>query len=849
MICGEVDMSRKNGANRVIFLYLTAAFFVFFLVVVPYSSGKSLASASEWSSIITENAGLLSLPADWKIISRDETTERGPGSGFAFNVQQVLYAEPETSADFGISLQVFSIWSSDPEGRVASLPPELLEQAGEDLAGGLINGRYGYARRLDREVLQTHIVGIPVTTWCVDASEGSGIRYKCVTLFHGEKLVLALGRYLPDHEVLWSRQFEDIVNKWVSSLTLTPAPMPEALMVEVPLPEMAQTMDIISLADKPVPTVSEHFSDVTPAAVVTAVQVPPEEGVEEEILESFPPVYYGIPAALIFVGLLAARIVGKRRNNNGRLASFQKIVPVPITAEELRTDNASSSRSSSSTAEEKQLSDLSAAEAPVASNSTEGEAQMEIEEASQEIVETDNDCDFNVDVGHGENNVPTNAVPEDLPAAEKRVSSHPFDRICPEDMELPPLSSTYDDPDRPSVWEEISTATDTLVQSVPEEAGFEKVYTLINQALEILESYKDMMPAPRYYSNMPETPSVYTLQTKSKNVVEKEPPNLSPISTNAGEFQFGDNMAEAPDPYGLKWLYICAFALMTIADVTVAVLFAQISNAELLLSQLWETIPVLLENTFILMGASCLLALAIRFTILRRPMHRGGLHLLASMLSVALGTSLFSLGTLYFLSVLPGIGIMQACALTVSFYLSYRTLIYRYVDDSEEESETVEIRTAAKPERAATIQERTVFHEETKADVADRKEEFASVSDRHSDNFFRELEASFGTSYILDLLEDEVRNALENEEGSLQLIRARDVSPDCPILKFCCNTLINLIQTGRYHIGRGILSNEGQELLDLFNHIANRLLRSECDISGEVLGYSDLIQRCIREQG
>lgn len=983
-------MSRRNGANRAAFPYLVMVLFIFFSVVALFSSKKSSAFESAWISVATENAGLLSLPAEWMVISRDEATERSPGEGFAFNVQQVLYAEPEgTSTDLGASLQVFSIWNSDPEGRVASLPPEILEQAGEDLVGGLINVRYGHVRQLNRNMLKTHFDDIPVTTWSTDASETSDVRYKCVALFHGEKLVLVLGRYLPDYETLWSKQFDDIVNRWVSSQALTPGPMPEALMAAISLPDMTvaalspktpattQTLDIVSIEDAP--AAAELSSDISSAVAAVAVETPSEEGV----LDGLSPLYYGVPsllAVLVFGGMLVGKIAGKHRSHSGRLSSFQDIVPVPITPEELTIKKIIPSSSSLSSAVTNTPSpDFDAAETSATpepeETSTDVEVEMKVEEALKETEaadeiqdeyddefepprsilmrcglgikklfsftgrvpqELDEDTDEvgddpDIDVQYGETpeekKAPINVVfeerpteekpaiakplsdwretaeaplltqvnsenddeslavsvepvekcitgsqeealpekaacmdsPEDEkeekrsmeePEAEKNISSHPFDRIRPEDMELPPLSSTYDDPSHPSVWEETPTTTETLVQSVPEEAGFEKVYTLINQALDILESYKDVMPAPRYYSNMPETPatpSVPLLREKTKNVVEKESPNVSAVPVDAGESQF-DLMAETPDPYGLKWLYICAFALMTIADVTVAALAAQISNAELLLSQLLESIPVLLENDFILMGASCLLALGVRFAILRHPMHRGGLHLLVSTLSVAFGTSAFALGTLFSLSILPHMGIMQGCALAVSFYLSYRTLIYRSIDDVEEEH-AAEDPATENPETAVNPQEQTTSHKEMETDDAEREEEFIAVSIQHSDDLFKELETSFGTSYVLDLLEDEVHNAMENEKGSLQLIRARDIAPDCPILKLCCSTLINLMQTGRYHIGHGILSSEGQELLNLFAHITGRLLRSGYSTSEELRKDLDLMQRCVQERG
>jgi hypothetical protein len=108
------------------------------------------------------------------------------------------------------------------------------------------------------------------------------------------------------------------------------------------------------------------------------------------------------------------------------------------------------------------------------------------------------------------------------------------------------------------------------------------------------------------------------------------------------------------------------------------------------------------------------------------------------------------------------------------------------------------------------------------------------------------LEALWGQSLVLDTLKEEVLKVMELKEGT-PVLQTQDVAPDYFILQLCCRILLNMLQTGRYHIGKGILSNEGQELVKLFDRI--NVLRTQKAYSSYEEAKKDaaFLQFCVRE--
>ncbi|MDR3264748.1 MAG: hypothetical protein LBT15_01935, partial [Synergistaceae bacterium] len=104
---------------------MRAVFFCAFLIALfcgplrafaasePGGAGEQNRIEENWISIPTDSAGPLSLPFGWKVISKDALPERRPESESAGEImRQVLHAQPENaSADGGVALQVFSLWS------------------------------------------------------------------------------------------------------------------------------------------------------------------------------------------------------------------------------------------------------------------------------------------------------------------------------------------------------------------------------------------------------------------------------------------------------------------------------------------------------------------------------------------------------------------------------------------------------------------------------------------------------------------------------------------------------------------------------------------------------------------
>ena len=234
--------------------------FIFLLLtqnkVFVNASPVDFASAVDpqnWLRIPTQNAGSLSLSPKWILVSKDAPVEQESSAGQTLHVQQALYAESNRALDPKRAiLQIFVVWNANEEGTLP-FSDDLLGGTSGDLIAALIDARYGNVEIVDQGFLRTDLEDLSVTTYGVESlpaeetlesRESRGqkepqqdFRYKCTSLFCGEKLVLALVKYFPEDEEHWRGEFETLLNAWVSSLTLTPRPLATAPMIAVSLPE------------------------------------------------------------------------------------------------------------------------------------------------------------------------------------------------------------------------------------------------------------------------------------------------------------------------------------------------------------------------------------------------------------------------------------------------------------------------------------------------------------------------------------------------------------------------------------------------------------------------------------
>jgi hypothetical protein len=278
---------------------LASFVFVLFFVVQSWAS-EGIASiefvsadvhaqnTANWQQILTQNAGVLSLPSGWDVVSKDDPTERKLDAERMFHVQQVLYAKSKKLLeDQGASLQIFSIWNADKEGKILPLPSDILENTSRNLVAALIDARYGNVRTLTREVVETDLENLFVTTYGVESlgiggnsedqykKEGAreNLRYKCASLFYGEKLILVLVKYFPTDEGYWRRELETLLDTWVATLTFTPRPLAEMSEAAVSLPALpvsgAPEADPLSIQAQPVFTPSLDISSADSAVVVS----------------------------------------------------------------------------------------------------------------------------------------------------------------------------------------------------------------------------------------------------------------------------------------------------------------------------------------------------------------------------------------------------------------------------------------------------------------------------------------------------------------------------------------------------------------------------------------------------
>ena len=197
-------------------------------------------ASSELLQVDTQSAGSLSLTPEWGVVSKDELPERNLISDWVLNVQQVLYARAEhSSADPDAVLQIFAIWGADRDGNEKPLPEDILKTC-ENFVARLIGERYGNVSELGENIVETALENLSVATYEAEFSpenEGrTGPRYKCTSLYRGEKLVLVMLKYKPEFEGYWHGQLETLLNTWVGSLALTPTPAPAMAALEASLP-------------------------------------------------------------------------------------------------------------------------------------------------------------------------------------------------------------------------------------------------------------------------------------------------------------------------------------------------------------------------------------------------------------------------------------------------------------------------------------------------------------------------------------------------------------------------------------------------------------------------------------
>ncbi|MDR1977589.1 MAG: hypothetical protein LBQ42_02530 [Synergistaceae bacterium] len=621
-----------------------------------------------WLRIPTQNAGLLSLPSGWDLVSKDDPTERGFDADRTFHVQQALYAKSNTTlGGRGAALQIFAIWNADKEGRIFPLPADILEKTNGDFIADLIDARYGNVRKLTQEVVGTDLEDLSVATygvefpWAGKSSEdqesegrvpGEDFRYKCASLFCGEKLVLVLVKYFPEYEEYWRKQLETLLNTWVASLTLTPRPLAEISNLRVSLPA---SPPLIAQDESPLPPQrpASSFQD-SPDVVVSqeasqenmglAQAEPSKDAVlphsetaapapRENLVSSF--VLYAGSALLTLVMLFVCvgRIFDWRRKKQeeSMLADFTPDVLLlegetaleEETTETIGARQGAENRDSQNDLDREILDEGNFIQKILDENfypENKDEDQGEDEDVAaiplpdEKIDEYEDGYEYDGRDEYHESDDDTKDFRQDFRQEENGDKESDFDWLKAEELILPFVDDAYD----------FKTRRDPL----PEELGFDRVYSLLNQALVSIDTTK-----------------VATTPFTSDKRLQPAVPNLS------------------------------------------------------------EAVEVL-------------------------------------------------------------------------------------------------------------------------------------------DN----LEAVLGPSFVLETLKGEVLKALELKEGT-PILQTKDVAPDYFILKLCCGTLLNMLQTGRYHIGKGILSNEGQELVDLFERINGLRAQKAYSSHEEAEKDAAFVRFCVRELG
>ena len=614
--------------------FALAAFLFFLCCETGILASEAFLPEQDWLQIRTQNAGSLSLPRGWDVVSQDEPAEQSPDADVIYNVQQALYARTvENSADNQAVLQVFSIWGADKEGKVLPLPADILNGASGDFVAGLIDARYGNVAKLAQDLIKTDLEDLSVATYGVDISpsetgrmEGA-LRYKCASLFYGEKMVLVLVRYIPDYEEYWHGQFESLLNDWVASLTLTPQPIAEKTKIQIALPE--ELISVGTAKEPPYPVMPLSGDGIASGAAFFVSTFAP--AVEPLTVSSLPLAIHESPDISIqpvSVMQNSPAAAGKNPTSSfllyagAALLAFVSVFLFWVKFADWRTRKREDSLSMDlpeSTSKE--------ADVPIAEKNTVLDANpspfSEEEEKQTALIKTE-PLEMETFSFHSEEHleegpfIPLTKENEDFQenTRERETDvSRAYELIPTEDFEF-----------------QSSDDSDVGSEDFTSEAGFDRVYSLLNQALNSIESPKVLAPAFLDAASEPKTSAAV--------------PNLK------------------------------------------------------------ETIDV-----------------------------------------------------------------------------------------------------------------------------------------------WTDLENTLGSSFVLDTLKNEILKTLELKEGTPPILQTRDVPPDCFVLKLCCEKIADLLQTGRYHIEKGILSNEGQELLDLFEKLSDLRVRKSYSTYEEARKDVSFIQNCVKKTG
>lgn len=850
--------------SEIRFIHVKAAFFlawVIFVFFVP--AGAFAAEEVEWVSIPTASAGLLALPSEWRLVSRDEAPEREsePASSRILNVQQVLCAEREkNSPEGGAVLQVFAMWSSDSEGKAFILPPELLSDSEEPLVGGLLQARYGRVQYLGRSMLPTDLKDVPIVIWEAELPD-SRLRYRTVTLFHDEKLVLILIRYLPANEEYWQREFETIVNRWVTSLTLTPqqdvgVPMLPALPAErAALPEIALPADIPDRTAN-LPAVSAE--NPPPAA---PVQSEPVVLSFDFMKNSLPmPLLYGGGAALALAMLLAGFLIKRRKKR-----------------------------------------------IPVLSSSSETDKSEEIE--NTELDENEEARIFSMEEDRRDDGNTLPKTPSAPPPGFDKVY-HLLDEA---------LNTIETSKNMMPVRRYYSNLTETAELPLPAMADMEtQVAREIPTEGKILVIPQREEPEP-----LAEEPEPTLTGDEADSDLTGEEFSSSSFEARTPSFSFSPESCDLKRLYLCSFLLMALgdiVASLIFAQTSATgrtfpglgeILPILLSNGSALMAGAccWALAVRFLALRRPLREGQLSVIAAVFSAIAGAGIFFLG-HLffffdlpgITTMWVIALAGGMYlSYRTLTWEkndedeSDLPeecedeetdskDASLLNASdtsreqesqplqiieVMKTNPRSPQEMELLNSAKKIEEIEEAEEIKIVAKateepPERMAAEEippapqprkepESAPSQSDLSQDLELRKRQAVRNAIQRSEEMFMEMEHLFGNSYALETLKNKIPEFFSNEGGALQILQAQErmpgTQPDCFIFQLCGNILLDLIRTGRYHIGKGILSGEGSELVNLFRCVGGGLLQCGCGLPGEVETMMETMQVCIDELG
>ena len=193
---------------------------IFDKILKKWQIGKSLGekeanilpdkgSKDEWKEITLQNAGVISIPADWTIVDKDATVQ---SQKYLYNTlyhQLSLNVRGSRHNNENSSVMINAIWPAQ-----ILLAGKTLEQLLSEMTTGLYKDSKQYKNTVERDFFEIHGRKVPFETVAFELQPGLALRTKFVILEHDDKILSLMVTYNAKNEDKWAAIVQEILSLW-----------------------------------------------------------------------------------------------------------------------------------------------------------------------------------------------------------------------------------------------------------------------------------------------------------------------------------------------------------------------------------------------------------------------------------------------------------------------------------------------------------------------------------------------------------------------------------------------------------------------------------------------------------